>query len=685
MNVAKRIKFLVGQIQEHRHRYYVLNKPIISDSEYDKLELELRALEIEYPTLVDLNSPTQRIGADPVANFQKVRHNTPMLSLDNTYSKSELIEWRDRVQKGIPEFDPVFAAELKVDGISLSLIYKDRKLVYACTRGNGEIGEDVTDNAKTISDIPIVLPNSAPKILEVRGEVFLSRMRWKILNQKKAMLGEQGFSNPRNAASGAMRQLDSRITAARLLSFLPWQLVGAQHHNQAMEQLVCFGFNHIPNHTIGNFQDMLNFIESQQEQRLLLPFDSDGIVVKVNDLVLQQRLGCTNRVPRWAIAFKYQSLQATTTLLDIAWQVGRTGKLTPVAKLEAVTIAGSIVSRATLHNANELKRLGLHIGCRVFLEKGGEVIPKITSVVPNSIPPNAPEITPPIVCPACSGIVSKNSDTEIEWRCQNSECPAKLMAQLQHLGSRQALDIGGLGEALVKQLVIEQQINKPWDIFRLLACADQGLTFLANLDHMGQKSAQNLIRALHQALTKPLSNWIYALGIPMVGSRTAELIAEAFPDITLHKLWAANIESLISITEVGPKVADAIKTFTARYPNLPEELASMGVVPQLTQLTQSNILPLTDHTIVVSGTLATMSRKEAESYLRNLGARIASTISNKTTILVAGHKAGTKLAKAKDLGIPIMDENWILTQSICDNQDQNANILTTSNVIENRD
>jgi len=663
MNVAKRMKLLVKQIREHRHRYYVLNEPVISDSEYDKLEKELRELELNHPELIDLNSPMQRVGVDPVEYFQKVKHNTPILSLDNAYSIDELIEWKDRLQKIIPGIDLTFAAELKIDGISLSLIYKDGKLLRACTRGNGEIGEDVTENAKTISDIPILLPSSAPKNLEVRGEAFLSRIRWKMLNQKRLNHGEQGFANPRNAASGAMRQLNSQITAGRLLSFLPWQLVEAKNHDHAMNQLVCLGMNRIPNHAIGDFQDILKFIESQQKQRLLLPFDSDGIVIKINDLTIQQRLGCTNRVPRWAIAFKYQGLQATTTLLDITWQVGRTGKLTPVANLEAVNIAGSMVSRATVHNANELERLGLRIGCRLFIEKGGDVIPKIISVVPNSIPTCAPKITIPTACPECFGIVSKDSDAEVAWRCQNSKCPAQLIARLQHLGSRQALDIDGLGKALIKQLVAGKRVNQPWDIFKILTDSDQGLTYLANLDHMGEKSAKKLIQTLCQSLNKPLSNWIYALGIPMVGYHTAELLSEKFPDTTLRKLLSADISSLLSIDEIGPKVANAIKIFASQYPYLSEELTNMGVIPKLIQSSTINTLPLTGYTIVISGTLSIMSRNDAENYLRTMGGKITNTVSNKTTVLVAGEKAGAKLIKAKKLGIPIKDECWILSHN----------------------
>lgn len=664
MSITERMHALVKQIHKHRRQYYVLNQPIISDAEYDALEQELIKLESEYPDLIDPNSPTQRIGNTPLDSFNKVQHLTPMLSLDNTYSKEELVDWELRVKKVIPNDTLNFAAELKIDGISLSLVYENHILIKASTRGNGEIGEDVTENAKTISDIPITLPKFAPPNLEVRGEVFLSRIRWEALNKKRAELNEPLFANTRNAAAGTMRQLDSRITASRLLSFLPWQYIGAPSHYEAMNQLVSFGFNHIPANVFGNFQKILNFIEKQREKRFLFPFDCDGVVIKIDSLALQNQLGCTNRVPRWAIAFKYPSLQATTTLLGITWQVGRTGKLTPVAELKPVSIAGSMIRRATLHNADELERLKLRIGCRIFLEKGGDVIPKVISIVPDSIPLGAPKIEVPTKCPVCSGLVSKDSDSDVAWRCQNSECPAKLIARLIHLGSRQALDIEGLGEALAEQLANEQWIVQPWDIFHLLDNQKQSLIYLASLNRMGQKSAKNLLAAISKALTKPLSNWFYAFGIPMVGVRTAELLAQAFPDETLYLFWTAKIADLLNVTEVGPKVADAIKDFTKRHPDLPQQLIAMGVTPQLPeQEKNSHMLPLFNQVIVITGTLSTMNRSEAELLLKQMGAKITNKVSTKTTILIAGDKAGTKLTQAKKLGIQIKDENWLKMQT----------------------
>jgi DNA ligase (NAD+) len=661
MDPVARMRDLAAQVLEHRRRYYVLDAPTVSDAEYDALERELRQLESQYPLLADPNSPTQRVGAPPLESFPKARHQTPMLSLDNAYSEQELREWEARVLKGLlPGTKPVYAAELKVDGLSLSLRYEGRRLVEAITRGDGETGEVVTENAKTISDIPIVLPEEAPERLEARGEVFLSRRRWEELNDQRDARGEARFANPRNAASGTMKLLDSRMVAARRLQFLPWQMLGAFNHAEAMRRLSDWGFSAMPAKIEGDLEAVLAFIETQREGRLKLPFDTDGVVIKVVDLVLQERLGTTDRVPRWAIAFKYPALQATTTVLGITWQVGRSGKLTPVAELEAVEVAGSTVRRATLHNADELERLGVQVGCRVFIEKGGDVIPKVVSVVPGTMPADAVPAAVPSACPVCGGPVAKDSEDEVAVRCQNPECPAKLEARFLHLGSRVALDVEGMGDALVEQLVASGQFTQPWEIFHLLADRGQGLAYLAGLERMAEKSAQNLLAALDVARTKPLGRWIHALGIPFVGAKTAELLAEAFPG--LKALWDADEDSLKGVEEVGPKVAAAIRAFVSIHPDLPEKLGSMGISPEVPAIRDRSSLPLTGQVAVVTGTLPSLSREDAEALLKRLGAKVTGSVSAKTTVLVAGEKAGSKLTKAQELGIPIQDETWLLSQ-----------------------
>jgi DNA ligase (NAD+) len=656
------MKDLADQVRRHRHRYYVLDQPVISDAEYDALERELRTLEGAHPELADPNSPTLRVGAPPIDAFEKRRHATPMLSLDNAYSEAELREWEAKWRRLAPEAEPRYAAELKVDGLSLSLRYENRMLVEALTRGDGETGELVTENAKTITDIPMRLPAEAPESLTVRGEVFLSRKRWEELNRQRDTRGEARFANPRNAASGTMKLLDSREVAARGLSFLPWQAIwegdAVEDHAQAMAHLGIWGFGVMPAHASGDLEALLAFIAVQAEARLKLPFDTDGVVLKILDASLQQRLGATDRVPRWAIAFKFPATQVTTTVLGITWQVGRTGKLTPVAELEAVEVAGSTVRRATLHNADELARLGLKIGHHVFIEKGGEVIPKVVALVPGEEDRDLPAPVIPTACPVCAGEVGKADDAEVAIRCLNPECPAKLVARLLHFGGRASLDIEGMGEALVEQLVASGRFEQPWEVFSLLAEPMQGLAYLSGLERMAEKSAQNLMEALGAARAKPLSRWIHALGIPMVGARTAELLAEAYP--SLEALWAADEARLQAVEEVGPKVAAALRAFAGLHPELPGRLAALGVRPTPPEPRDLGGLPLSGQVAVVTGTLPTLSREDAEARLKQLGAKVTGSVSAKTTVLVAGEKAGSKLAKAEALGIAVRDEAWLL-------------------------
>jgi len=657
MDALERMKELAAQVLEHRRRYYVLDAPVISDTEYDALERELRELEAQYPLLADPGSPTQRVGAAPVDFFPKAKHRVYMLSLDNAYTEGELRDWEGRVVKGLGA-KPDYAAELKVDGLSLSLRYENRALVEAMTRGDGETGEVVTENARTIADIPLSLPEDAPALVEVRGEVFLSRRRWEELNAERDARGEARFANPRNAASGTLKLLDSRIVAERRLSFLPWQLLEAQDHRSAMDRLGAWGFTTMPAKVEGDLEAVWAFIQAQREARLRLPFDTDGVVIKVRALAHQERLGTTDRAPRWAIAFKFPAVQATTEVLGITWQVGRTGKLTPVAELEAVEVAGSTVRRATLHNAEELARLGLRVGCRVFIEKGGDVIPKVVAVVPDSLPESAPAPVIPALCPVCSGGVGKDTEDEVAIRCLNPECPAKLEARLLHLGSRVSLEIEGLGDSLVEQIVAARRFQQPWEIFSLLQDPAQGLAFLSGLERMAEKSAQNVMAALDAARVKPLGRWIHALGIPMVGAKTAELLAEAFPD--LAQVWSVSEEDLQAVEEVGPKVAASLRGFVALHPDLPAQFEAMGIHPTPPEARAVGELPLSGQVAVVTGTLPTLAREEAEALLKKFGAKVTGSVSKKTTLLLAGEKAGSKLAKAEELGIPVRDEAWLV-------------------------
>lgn len=661
VDIQSKMQELARLVLRHRRLYYVFDTPEVADAEYDRLERELCDLEAQYPLLADPNSPTRRVGAAPLESFPKARHAIYMLSLDNAYSASDLREWEDRVMKGLNGTRPTYAAELKIDGLSLAIRYENRQLVQAITRGDGEWGEDVTENARTIADIPLELPLEAPENCEVRGEVFLSRKRWEELNAIRDQKGEPRFANPRNAASGTLKQLDSRVVAERRLQFLPWQLLNGADHRQAMENLAKWGFSTMPSRVEGDLETLLDFIETQAEARLKLPFDTDGIVIKVTDRLQQEKLGATERVPRWAIAFKYPATQATTEVKGITWQVGRSGKLTPVAELEAVDVAGSTVRRATLHNVEELERLGLTIGCRVFIEKGGDVIPKVVSVVEGSIPENATKPQAPKACPICNGEVGKESEDEVAIRCLNPECPAKLEARIQHLGSRVSLGIEGMGEALAVQLVASQRFTQPWEIFSLLQDKGQGLAFIAGLERMAEKSAQNFIQELEKACQKPLYKWVHALGISFVGEKTAELLSIAFP--SLEALWAAQEVQLQSVEEVGPKVSGAIVAFRTLHPDLPQTLKAYGIQPLAPEIKAKGDLPLSGQIAVVTGTLPTLSREAAEGLLKDLGAKVTGSVSAKTSLLVAGEKAGSKLDKAQALDIPIRDEAWLLEQS----------------------
>jgi DNA ligase (NAD+) len=665
--LRQRMKELADQVRAHRYRYYVLDQPTVADAEYDSLERVLKSLEAAHPELADPNSPTLRVGAPPVEGFEKVKHRVPMYSLDNAYSEDELRQWSNRVQNLLELPDSVirYAPEPKFDGLSLCLWYEHHKLVRAVTRGDGETGEDVTLNAEAIIDVPKELPPQAPESLEVRGEVFLSRIRWEELNRQRIVAGEAPFANPRNAASGTMKLLDSREVARRGLQFIPWQFLGSMRSRssfdlqmEAVEWSAGWAFVRLPYLYQGpGIQGVIDQIGRWAEWRQTLPFDIDGVVVKVADLDLQQQLGATDRVPRWAIAYKFPATQVTTTVLGITWQVGRSGKLTPVAELEAVEVAGSTVRRATLHNADELARLGLKIGHRVFIEKGGEVIPKVVALVPGEEARDLPAPPIPETCPVCGGEVGKTDEAEVAIRCLNPECPAKLVARLQHLGGRSALDIEGLGEALVEQLVASGRFEQPWEVFSLLLDPQQGLAYLAGLERMAGKSAQNLLGALDAARTRPLARWLHALGIPMVGARTAELLAEAYP--SLEALWAADEDRLQAVEEVGPKVAAALRAFAALHPGLPTRLAELGVQPTPPEPRDLTGLPLTGEVAVVTGTLPALSREEAEAWLKRLGAKVSSSVSPKTTLLLAGEKAGSKLAKAEALGIPVRDEAWL--------------------------
>lgn len=620
MDLQRRMKDLADQVRTHRHRYYVLDQPSISDAEYDALERELRALEEAHPDLADPNSPTTRVGAPPIEAFEKALHEIPMLSLRNAYIPDSLREvgdqrdwanarvWPDgwdaqirtwaeglaEVIKNTNQFNlniPIrYTAELKVDGLSLALRYEQRKLVAAVTRGDGETGEVVTENAKTISDIPIELPLEAPDRLEIRGEVFLSRKRWEELNFQMDAKDQSRFANPRNAASGTLKLLDSREVARRRLSFLPWQVLGAEDHDKSMIEITKWGFGRMPRTASGDLDSVVAFIRQQAIDRFSLPFDTDGVVIKIQLREIQDLLGATDHHPRWALAFKFPALQVTTTVKGIIWQVGRTGKLTPVADLEAVEVAGSIVRRATLNNFEFIRKLGIQVGHRVFIEKGGDIIPKVVALVPGQegglfVTPKIPDS-----CPVCGGeirevrteVSNKNAVDKV-WTvihyCENPECSAKLEGRFQHLASRSALGIDGLGEAVAVQLAESKRFEHPWEILSLLDQPLFGLAFINNLEGFAELSARNLFDAIQKSLKRPLWRWIHAMGIPNVGESTSRSLAIAFPSFEL--LWEADEWALRALRDVGEKVALSIRQFATQHPDLPRYLRNHGVEPNI--------------------------------------------------------------------------------------------------------
>lgn len=659
MNIQSTMRRLAEEIRHHRYQYYVLDQPSLSDGEYDAIEQELLALEKAYPDLQDPNSPTQRIGSQPVSSFNKLAHRPPMYSLDNVYNSDELRQWFDKIQRVLGGVPLEFVFELKIDGLSLSLDYQDHHLVRAITRGDGDLGEDVTENAKTIIDIPLLLPKTAPASLQVRGEVFLSRKRWEELNALRDQQGEGRFANPRNAASGSMKLLDSREVAHRQLQFIPWQALEAPDHGKAMAQLATYGFARMPKAGSGGLEAIALFAEEVMTLRHHLGFDIDGIVIKVKDYDRQQQLGFTDRAPRWAVALKFPAEQATTTILSILWQVGRSGKLTPVAELSPVSLGGSVVKRATLHNADEIARLGVRVGHKVFIEKGGDIIPKIIALVPGQSLKNLLPTALPTMCPVCSGPVGKSEEEDVAIRCANLSCPAQLTGRMLHLGARVSLRIEGLGDALVEQLVATGRFREPWDLFTLQG--EEGVRFLAALDRMGDKSAENLVHQLGEAKEQPLSKWIHALGIPYVGTRTAEYLAAHFK--SFDELWQSTSETLESVEEVGVRVAQAILDFIGRYPTLPTLLRQQGINPKEEGRSSTHNTILLGEIIVVTGTFgSTYSREWIENRLRDLGAKVSSAVSSKTTLVLAGEDAGSKLIKGQQLGIRIEDKAWLLEQ-----------------------
>ena len=674
---AQRAHALRQQLHEHAHRYYVLDAPVIPDAEYDRLFRELQALEAAYPALQSPDSPTKRVGGKPLEQFASVRHAVPMLSIrtetDTTASGAQAFDARVRRELGLGAADaPVdYVAELKFDGLALSLRYEDGSLVQAATRGDGEVGEDVTQNIRTIGQIPLRLTGQAPAVVEVRGEVYMRRDDFERLNEQQRQRSDKTFVNPRNAAAGAVRQLDPAVAAQRPLSFFAYGLgqvsagLSCATHYDVLMQLKSWGLpvcEHVQQ--VQGAQGLANFHQNIAALREQLPYDIDGVVYKVNSLALQQQLGFVTREPRWAVAHKYPAQEMLTQVLAIEVQVGRTGKLTPVAKLAPVFVGGVTVTNATLHNEDEVRRKDVRVGDTVIVRRAGDVIPEVVAVVAPALtattPPDGgqpvaergPAFAMPASCPVC-GSAAVREEGEVDARCSGGLfCSAQRKQALLHYAQRRAVEIEGLGDKLVDQLVDNDAVRTLPDLYRLR------LEDLAQMERMGEKSAQNLLHALQKSKHTTLARFIFGLGIRHVGEATARDLAQHFG--SLERVMQASIEQLQQVPDVGPVVAQSLRTFFDQSHNREVVLQLRECGVHWAESTGNSAAmaaqPLAGSTWVITGTLPTLSRDEAKDLLQAAGAKVAGSVSQKTTYLLAGSEAGSKLDKAHELGITVVDE-----------------------------
>ena len=658
--LENKIELLRDKIRHHEYRYYVLDDPEITDAAFDQLMNELKELESKHPELVTPDSPTQRVGGKPREGFVKVPHSSPMLSLDNTYNEEDLRNWERRVHELSGRKDVEYVCELKLDGMSLALRYEDGQLVRGITRGDGTVGEDVTLNVRTVRSIPLSIPKerlkkaAIPRDFEVRGEMLMPIASFKKMNEERLRQGLSQFANPRNATAGTVRQLEPGITAQRRLDYFPYMLLQNgrtyfDRHSKTLSALETAGFKVNQSRKLASdFDEVWAFIEQEETKREKLPYEIDGIVVKVDRTALQEELGYTGKAPRWAIAYKYAARGGITQIEDILVQVGRTGKLTPVAALKPVPIGGTTVSRATLHNMDEIERLGVKIGDWVEVERGGDVIPKVTRVVEDKDHPRGHRsFHMPEKCPVCGGKVVR-TEGEADHRCVNANCPAKLRETILHFASRHVMDIDGMGDALVNQLTDRGLVKNVADIYKL-SKAD-----LLSLERMGDKSAQNVLDEIEASKKLPLERVIFGLGIRFVGERTAQFLAEHFG--SMDDLVKASQEELQEVDEVGPRIAESIVEFfqEAKNRELVRQLRDAGLT--LSGKKRERGTKLAGKTFVLTGTLTHYSRDEAKKLIEDAGGRVSGSVSKKTDYVVAGEDAGSKLDKAKELGIKVIGE-----------------------------
>ncbi|WP_163931063.1 NAD-dependent DNA ligase LigA [Paraferrimonas sp. SM1919] len=663
-DIQLQIQQLSNTLEQHNYQYYVLDNPSIPDAEYDRLLRQLQQLEQRYPEYASEHSPTQKVGAQALSKFSQIEHRMPMLSLDNAFDDNEFYAFVKRAETAVGQVQ--FCCEPKLDGLAVSLIYRNGKLESAATRGDGRVGEDITQNVRTIKNVPLSLVgDDFPAVLEVRGEVVMPTAGFEALNARAIAKNEKTFVNPRNAAAGSLRQLDSKVTASRPLAFYAYSLGVvedqqqplADTHYQQLQQLKAWGLpSSKETKLLTSAEAVLDYYQDIGERRSNLGYDIDGVVIKINSLAQQQTLGFVARAPRWAIAFKFPAQEEMTELLDVEFQVGRTGAITPVARLKPVFVGGVTVSNATLHNADEVERLGVKVGDTVILRRAGDVIPQIVSVVEAKREGKTlTDIVFPTECPVCGSSVDKQEGETIS-RCSGGLfCQAQRTQAIRHFSSRKALDIDGMGDKVVEQLVAKEMVKTPADLFELNA------SMVTTLERMGPKSAANLIAAISAAKTTTLAKFLYSLGIREVGEATAANLASHFK--SLEAIENATVEQLLEVDDIGNVVAEHIQLFFSQAENIEviNKLIASGVNWPAIEEVAADAQPLAGQTWVLTGSLSVLNRNDAKAKLQQLGAKVAGSVSKNTDCVAAGEKAGSKLTKAAELGIKVIDEQGLIS------------------------
>lgn len=655
-DIKSRIERLRAELNRHTYLYYVAASPEIGDEQFDFMLKELESLEKENPEFDDPLSPTKRVGGEPVKGFATVRHPKPMLSLANTYNQTEVEEFDKRVKEGLGDQPFQYHCELKFDGVAVRLEYENGRLILAASRGDGVSGDDITENVKTIRNVPLVISGKHfPERFEVRGEILMPLEAFRKLNESQAEAGEKTFANPRNTTAGTLKLQDSKLVARRNLQFFAYYYESETGNNQThsgnLAELEKMGFPVYPARKVcSNLEEIESFISEWEEKRETLPFEIDGVVIKVDQVSLQEELGFTSKVPRWAIARKFAARQVSTLLKDIILQVGRTGAVTPVAVLEPVFLAGSTISRATLHNEDEIQRKKLAPGLFVLIEKGGDVIPKVVSVDESKSKPSDSPWKMPATCPECNSALVKEGEDAV-YRCENRDCPPQIRGRIEHFASRDALNIEGLGESIVDLLVSSGLVHDVDDLFSLT------LDQLTSLERMGEKSAGNLLTSISSAKEQPFSKVLFALGIRHVGANGAKVLARNLK--TISAIRQASVEDLTQINEIGETTATSIVSWFGNEYNCNKinRLTAAGL--QFEDFSAAELVsgsPFAGKTVVFTGTLETMTRDEAEALVEKLGGKSAGSVSKKTHFVVTGSDAGSKAAKARELGVPILTE-----------------------------